>query len=78
MLLKKQEIKMSEQNNRVPELLTKLEKLYFFSKVTEKERPPISPVPTETRELARRSFEDFMKRVEKLKRKQKRQMTLLI
>lgn len=62
---------MSEQNNRVPELLTKLEKLYFFSKVTEKERPPISPVPTETRELARRSFEDFMKRVEKAKEKAK-------
>lgn len=57
--------------NNVYDLLTKLEKMYFFSNINEKEKPPISPVPTETRELARRAFEDFMKKVEKAKEKSK-------
>lgn len=48
-----------------------IEKIHFFSSVSEKDRPPISPVPTETRELARRSMADFVKNVEKAKQKAK-------
>ena len=59
------------KENDLFELMAELEKIYFFSKVDEKERPPISPVPTETRELARRSLIDFKKNLEKKQQKAK-------
>jgi nitroreductase len=51
--------------------LSYLEKIYFISDINDKERPPVSPVPNETRELARRSMADFFKKVEKAKLKAK-------
>ncbi len=48
-----------------PELISDIEKIHFISNINEKERPPISPVPTETRELARNQLAEFGKRVEK-------------
>ena len=51
--------------------LSDIEKIHFFSKVSEKERPPISPVSSESRELARHSMEEFRKNVEKAKQKAK-------
>ncbi len=62
---------MSEKTDNTLELMQEIEKIHFFTKVSEKERPPISPVPSETRELARRSMQDFMKNVEKVKQKAK-------
>lgn len=58
-------------NERYYKLIKDLEKIYFISKVNQKDRPPISPIPSETRELARRSLEDFHINVEKAKLKAK-------
>jgi nitroreductase len=58
---------MSDDQN----IFSYLEKIYFFSDINEKEKPPVSPVPNETRELARRSMADFQKNVEKAKIKAK-------
>ncbi len=58
---------MTEKQNT--DMLASVEKLYFISAVLEKERPPVSPVPTETRELARRSLAEFNKTVERARRK---------
>jgi nitroreductase len=48
-----------------PELISDIEKIHFISNISEKERPPISPVPTETRELARNQLTELEKRMEK-------------
>jgi len=48
-----------------PELISDIEKIHFISSINEKERPPISPVPTETRELARNQLTELKKRLEK-------------
>lgn len=50
-----------DNNDKAFKNINDLEKIYFFSSVSLKDRPPISPIPTETRELARRSLEDFFK-----------------
>lgn len=47
------------------QLISDIEKIHFISNIREKERPPISPVPTETRELARNQLIDFEKKIEK-------------
>ncbi|MBN2546438.1 MAG: nitroreductase family protein [Spirochaetes bacterium] len=60
---------MSKDKDKIIDIISGIEKISFFSNITEKERPPVSPVPTETRELARRSYEDFVKKVEKAKNK---------
>ncbi len=60
---------MSKEKENFIDVISGIEKLYFFSNITEKERPPVSPVPTETRELARRSYEEFFKKIEKAKNK---------
>jgi nitroreductase len=66
----KQEFIMQENKNPV-EFLSEIEKIHFFSNVSNKERPPISPIPSETRELARRSMIDFHKNIDKAKQKAK-------
>ena len=62
---------MSQNNDKTIKLLNTLEKINFFSNINEKERPYISPIPSETRELARRSMDDFKKNIEKAKQKAK-------
>jgi hypothetical protein len=62
---------MSNKSEKILEIIQEIEKINFFSNVSEKDRPPISPVPSETRELARRSMQDFVKNVEKAKQKAK-------
>ncbi len=52
-----------------PELIGDIEKIHFISNINEKQRPPVSPVPTETRELARNQLSDFNKRLEKAAQK---------
>lgn len=54
-----------------PELISDIEKIHFMSNINEKERPPISPVPTETRELARNQLAEFGKKMEKAVQKAK-------
>lgn len=54
-----------------PELISEIEKIHFISNIAEKERPPISPVPTETRELARNQLSELQKRLEKALQKAK-------
>ena len=51
------------------DILSYLGKIYFLSDVSEKERPPVSPIPNQTRELARRSMDDFLKKIEKSREK---------
>ncbi len=51
--------------------ISDLEKINFFCSVSLKDRPPISPVPSETRELAKRSIRDFHKNIEKARIKAK-------
>jgi|GEM_PF-4877644 len=58
-------------NNKKIEVISNIEQIHFFSKVSEKERPPVSPIPTETRELARRSLEDLKLNIERSKQKAK-------
>ncbi len=63
---------MSQNNDKTIKLLNTLEKINFFSNINEKERPYISPIPSETRELARRSMDDLKKNIEKAKQKAKK------
>lgn len=46
-------------------MISDIETIHFISNINEKERPPISPVPTETRELARNQLSELGKRLEK-------------
>ncbi len=60
---------MAEIKKEGKNIFNALEKLYFFSNVNEKQKPPISPIPNVTRELARRSMQGFQKTIEKKKEK---------
>ena len=67
---------MSDKD-KIFKIINELEKINFFSNVSQKDRPPISPVPTETRELARRSLEDFNNNIEKARLKAKETKTIV-
>ena len=62
---------MSDNNKNPMQFLSEIEKIHFFSNVSNKERPPISPIPSETRELARRSMQDFYKTIDKARARSK-------